>query len=161
MPGDGLQGAQWVCRCLHCRYRHMYGQIEGVALARSECGTAWSMEGLFTSTSPRVSLGVSDGTDHEGEILPHAVGVWVKCGADNHEGYCQYCVGTRGTDKVKVKFKSFGLTCKDPEHLKHGAKVLGLKVWGSVTPYVGSEELQFQNPLLRWHDAQSFPCVRS
>ena len=32
-------------------------------------------------------------------------------------------------DKVKVKLKSFGLTCKDPECLKHGAKVLGLKVW--------------------------------
>ena len=33
-------------------------------------------------------------------------------------------------DEVKVKLESFGLTCKDPEHLKHRAKVLGLKVWG-------------------------------
>ena len=32
--------------------------------------------------------------------------------------------------EVKVKLESFGLTCKDPECLKHGAKVLGLKVCG-------------------------------
>ena len=31
-------------------------------------------------------------------------------------------------DEVKVKLESFGLTCKDPERLKHGAKVLGLRV---------------------------------
>ena len=31
-------------------------------------------------------------------------------------------------DEVKAKLESFGLTCKDPEHLKHGAKVLGLKI---------------------------------
>ena len=41
-----------------------------------------------------------------------------------------------------------------------------LKCWAlrsgeSATPYVGSEELQFQNPLLRWHDAPYFPCVGS
>ena len=43
----------------------------------------------------RVSLGVSDSTDQRGEILPHAVGLRVKCSADDHEGYCQYSVGTR------------------------------------------------------------------
>ena len=31
-------------------------------------------------------------------------------------------------DEVKAKLESFGLTCKNPEHLKHRAKVLGLKV---------------------------------
>ena len=52
-------------------------------------------------------------------------------------------------DEVKAKSESFGLTCKASECLKDGAKVLGLKVWGSITPYVGSKELQFQNSLLR------------
>ena len=32
------------------------------------------------------------------------------------------------TDEVQAKLESFGLTCKDPERLKHGAKVLRLKV---------------------------------
>ena len=32
-------------------------------------------------------------------------------------------------NKVKVKLESFSLTCKDPEHLKHGAKLIGNKVW--------------------------------
>ena len=31
-------------------------------------------------------------------------------------------------DEVKTKLEYFGLTCKDPERLKHRAKVLGLKV---------------------------------
>ena len=31
-------------------------------------------------------------------------------------------------DEVKAKLESFGLTCKDPECLKHRAKALGLKV---------------------------------
>ena len=35
-------------------------------------------------------------------------------------------------DKVKVKLESFGLTCKDLEHLKHGAKVLCLKSLGGA-----------------------------
>ena len=48
--------------------------------------------------SPRVSLGVSDSTDQGGKILPHMVGLWAKCGADDHEGYDQYSIGTRGTD---------------------------------------------------------------
>ena len=30
-------------------------------------------------------------------------------------------------DEVKAKLESF---CKDPERLKHGAKVQSLKVWG-------------------------------
>ena len=46
-------------------------------------------------------------------------------------------------EKVKAKLESFGLTCKDPERLKHRAKVM------SVTLYVVSEELQFQNSLLK------------
>ena len=33
-------------------------------------------------------------------------------------------------DEVKAKLEFFGLTCKDPECLKYGAEVLGLKVWG-------------------------------
>ena len=33
-----------------------------------------------------------------GEILPYAVGLRVKCGADDHEDYRQYSVGTRGMD---------------------------------------------------------------
>ena len=106
------------------------------------------MEGLFISTSLRVSLGVSDSTDQGGEILPHVVGLRVKFGTDNHKGYCQYSVGTRGmedegnvilhqwhvneevisVDEVEVKLESFGLSCKDAEHLKHGGKVLSLKV---------------------------------
>ena len=138
------------------------------------------MEGLFTSTSLRVSLGVSDSTDQGGEILPHVVGLRVKFGTDNHEGYCQYSVGTRGmedegnvilhqwhvneevisVDEVEVKLESFGLSCKDAERLKHGAKVLSLKVWGEHTTLC-CEELQFQNPLLRWHNALCFPCVGS
>ena len=32
-------------------------------------------------------------------------------------------------DEVMAKLESFGLTYKDPEHLKHGAKVLGFKIW--------------------------------
>ena len=35
-------------------------------------------------------------------------------------------------DEVKVKSESFGLTYKDPQCLKHGAKVLGLKILGGV-----------------------------
>ena len=31
-------------------------------------------------------------------------------------------------DEVKTRLESFGLTCKDPERLKHGAKLLVLKV---------------------------------
>ncbi len=31
--------------------------------------------------------------------------------------------------KAKLEYWSWSLTCKDPEHLKHRAKVLGLKVW--------------------------------
>ena len=30
--------------------------------------------------------------------MPHAVGLRVKCSADEHEGYCQYSVGTREMD---------------------------------------------------------------
>ena len=30
-------------------------------------------------------------------------------------------------DEVKAKLESFGLTCQDPERLKYGTKVLGLK----------------------------------
>ena len=33
------------------------------------------------------------------------------------------------TDEVKAKLESFGLTCKDPERLKHRTKVLGLNIW--------------------------------
>ena len=57
------------------------------------------MEGLFTSTSPQVSLGISDSTDQGGEILPYAVGLWVKCGTTDHEGYHPYIVSTRRTDE--------------------------------------------------------------
>ena len=32
-------------------------------------------------------------------------------------------------NEVKTKLESFGLTYKDSEHLKHRAKMLGLKVW--------------------------------
>ena len=39
--------------------------------------------------SPQVSLGVSDGTDKGGKILPHAVGLRAECGANDHEGYRQ------------------------------------------------------------------------
>ena len=35
-------------------------------------------------------------TDQGGEILPHVVGLRVKCGANDHEGYHQYSVCTRG-----------------------------------------------------------------
>ena len=83
--------------------------------------------------------------------MSHAVGLRVKCGANDHEGYRQYSVGTKertmkamssyiddiyvneeviSVDEVKAKLESFGLTCKDPGRLKHGAKVLGPKVWG-------------------------------
>ena len=48
--------------------------------------------------SPQVSLGISDSTDQGREILPPGVGLRVKCGADDHEGYQQYSVSTRGTD---------------------------------------------------------------
>ena len=47
-------------------------------------------------------------------------------------------------DKVKVKLESFGLTCKDPECLKYGAKVLGLKVWG-------------EHDTLRWKQGTAIP----
>ena len=40
-------------------------------------------------------------------------------------------------------------------------KCWALRSTGSTTPYVGSKELQFQNPWLRWHDALYFPCVGS
>ena len=33
-------------------------------------------------------------------------------------------------DEVKAKLESFGLTCNDPDYLKHRANVQGLKVWG-------------------------------
>ena len=51
------------------------------------------MESLFTSTSPQVSLGLSDGTDQGGKLLPHVVGLQAKYGTDDHEGYHQYSVG--------------------------------------------------------------------
>ena len=85
----------------------------------------------------------------KGERYCLAVGPQVKCGAYDHKGYCQYSVGTRGTDdegniilhwwhvneeiifadQVMVKLESFGLTCKETERLKHRVKELGLKVW--------------------------------
>ena len=45
-----------------------------------------------------MSLGVLDGTDQEGEILPHTIGLQVKCGTNDHKGYRQYSVGTRRID---------------------------------------------------------------
>ena len=36
--------------------------------------------------------------------------------------------GILSAQAVKKHFESFGLTCKDPEHLQDGAKVLGLRV---------------------------------
>ena len=36
----------------------------------------------------------------------------------------------QSADEVKAKLESFGLACKDPERLKHKAKLLGLTVWG-------------------------------
>ena len=39
--------------------------------------------------------------------------------------------GILSAEAVKENFESFGLTCKEPERLQDGAKVLGLLVSGS------------------------------
>ena len=39
--------------------------------------------------------------------------------------------GILSAQVVKENFESFGLTCKEPEHLQDGAKELGLRVSGS------------------------------
>ena len=38
-------------------------------------------------------------------------------------------IDVMSADKIKMKLESFGFTCKDSERLKHGALVLGPKVW--------------------------------
>ena len=128
----------------------MYSQIEGVASARNECGTfdlrkaylqvqvhksLWAYQTLLIKGERYCLTRLGFGLNVASMIVKAIISTVLAQEEQTINATSSYIndiyvnEDTVSVDEVKTKLESFDQTCKDPEHLKHRAKVLGPKVW--------------------------------